>query len=232
MLVRALTTLIGLAGAAALLLLVPETGTAEGGGLWKRAALLAAAGFVAGFFYQLGGIRRPGVRVNVPVLVAGVLPWTLLAIAICAQRAGTPAFLTDLVRESPRQRARRRRRRRSRGAQLPAVGLARVGKPERVRRRSARRDRRRSRGRARRRAARPRRPAGRLVPRSDALAGSGSVCGCLRVLRQHLFGHGKHAPARAPRRPPQVAEGRCAVDAVAPHQQPDRPLDRDAAVEG
>jgi hypothetical protein len=99
MLVRALTTLIGLACAAALLLLVPDTGSAEGGGIWKRAALLAAAGFVAGFFYQLGGVRRPGVRVNVPVLVAGVLPWTLLAIAICAQRAGTPAFLTDLVRD-------------------------------------------------------------------------------------------------------------------------------------
>jgi hypothetical protein len=99
MLVRALTTLIGLASAAALLLLVPDTGTAEGGGLWKRAALLAAAGFVAGFFYQLGGVRRPGVRVNAPLLVAGVLPWTLLAIAICAQRAGTPTFLTDLVRD-------------------------------------------------------------------------------------------------------------------------------------
>ena len=29
----------------------------------------------------------------------GSCPWTLLAIAICAQRAGTPAFLTDLVRD-------------------------------------------------------------------------------------------------------------------------------------
>ena len=40
--IRALTTLLGLACAAALLLLVPDTGSAEGGGLWKRAALLAA----------------------------------------------------------------------------------------------------------------------------------------------------------------------------------------------
>ena len=57
-------------------------------------------GSLRGFFYQLGGIRRPGVRVNVPLLRRrAFLPWTLLAIAICAQRAGTPAFLTDLVRD-------------------------------------------------------------------------------------------------------------------------------------
>ena len=58
--IRALTTLVGLACAAALLLLVTDTGSAEGGGLWQRAALLAGAGLVAGAFYQLGGIRRPG----------------------------------------------------------------------------------------------------------------------------------------------------------------------------
>jgi hypothetical protein len=97
--IRALTTLVGLACAAALLLLVNDTGSAEGGGLWKRAALFAAAGLVAGFFYQLGGIRRPGVRVNVPLFVGAFVPWTLLAIAICAQRAGTPVFLTDLVHD-------------------------------------------------------------------------------------------------------------------------------------
>ena len=85
--IRALTTLVGLACAAALLLLVTEIGAAEGGGLWKRAALYAAAGLVAGFFYQLGGIRRPGVRVNVPLFVCAFVPWTLLAVAICAQRA-------------------------------------------------------------------------------------------------------------------------------------------------
>lgn len=98
MVIRALTTLMGLAGAAALLLLVPDTGSAEGGGLWKRAALLAAAGLVAGALYQLGGIRRPGMRVNLPLLIGAFLPWTLLAVAICAQRSGTPSSLTDLVR--------------------------------------------------------------------------------------------------------------------------------------
>jgi hypothetical protein len=97
--IRAFTTLIGLACAAALLLLVPDTGSAEGGGLWKRAALLAAAGLVAGAFYQLGGIRRTGVRLNLPFLIGAFLPWTLLAIAICAQRSGTPSTLTRWVRD-------------------------------------------------------------------------------------------------------------------------------------
>ena len=80
--IRALTTLVGLIGAAALLLLVTDTGEAEGGGLWQRAALLAAAGLAAGTFYQLGGIRRPGVRVNVPLFVGAFIPWSLLALAI------------------------------------------------------------------------------------------------------------------------------------------------------
>jgi hypothetical protein len=97
--IRALTTLLGLACAAALLLLVPDTGSAEGGGLWKRAALLVAAGLVAGAFYQLGGIRRPGVRLNAPLLVTAFVPWTALAIAICAQRAGTPVWLSDIVHD-------------------------------------------------------------------------------------------------------------------------------------
>jgi hypothetical protein len=97
--IRALTTLIGLAAAAALLLLVPETGSAEGGGLWGRALLLAAAGLVAGTLYELGGIRRPGVRFNLPLLVCAWLPWTLLAVAICAHRAGTPVWLSDLVHD-------------------------------------------------------------------------------------------------------------------------------------
>ena len=88
--IRALTTLVGLACAAALLLLVNDTGSAEGGGLWKRAALLVGAGLVAGAFYQLGGIRRPGVRLNIPLFVGAFLPWTLLALAICANRSGRP----------------------------------------------------------------------------------------------------------------------------------------------
>jgi hypothetical protein len=97
--IRALTTLLGLACAAALLLLVPDTGSAEGGGLWKRAALLAAAGLAAGAFYQLGGIRRPGVRLNVPLLVTAFVPWSALAVAICVQRAGTPVWLGDVVHD-------------------------------------------------------------------------------------------------------------------------------------
>jgi hypothetical protein len=97
--IRALTTLLGLACAAALLLLVNDTGAAEGGDLWQRAALIAGAGLVAGAFYQLGGIRRPGVRVNVPLFVGAFVPWSLLALAICAHRAGTPVWLTDLVRD-------------------------------------------------------------------------------------------------------------------------------------
>jgi hypothetical protein len=97
--IRALTTLIGLACAAALLLLVPETGSAGGGGLWLRAALLALAGLVAGALYQLGGIRRAGVRLNVPLLLAAFLPWSLLTAAICAQRSGTPSSLTRWVRD-------------------------------------------------------------------------------------------------------------------------------------
>jgi hypothetical protein len=97
--IRALSTLAGLACAAALLLLVPDTGSGEGGGLWKRAALVAAAGLVAGVLYQLGGIRRPGFRVNAPLFIAAFLPWTVLAVAICAQRSGTPASLTRWVRD-------------------------------------------------------------------------------------------------------------------------------------
>jgi hypothetical protein len=97
--IRAVTTLAGLACAAALLLLVPDTGSADGGGLWQRAALLAAAGLAAGALYQLGGIRRPGVRLNLPMLLGAFLPWTLLAGAICAHRAGTPSSLTDLSRD-------------------------------------------------------------------------------------------------------------------------------------
>jgi hypothetical protein len=97
--IRALSTLAGLACAAALLLLVPDTGSGEGGGLWKRSALLAAAGLIAGALYALGGARRLGVRPNLPLLVCAFVPWTLLALAICAQRAGTPSALTNLVRD-------------------------------------------------------------------------------------------------------------------------------------
>jgi hypothetical protein len=97
---RALTTLIGLAGAAALLLLVNDTGSGDGGDLWQRAALLVGAGFVAGAFYQLGGIRRPGVRLNIPLFIGAFVPWTLLTLAICAHRSGTPVWLGDLTNDA------------------------------------------------------------------------------------------------------------------------------------
>jgi hypothetical protein len=97
--IRALTTLIGLAAAAALLLLVNDTGSGDGGELWQRAALLAGAGLVAGAFYQLGGIRRPGVRLNIPLFLFAFVPWTLLALAICAGRAGTPVWLDNLAHD-------------------------------------------------------------------------------------------------------------------------------------
>lgn len=98
--IRALTTLVGLVAAAALLLLVDDTGSGDGGGLWQRAALLAGAGLVAGAFYQLGGIRRPGVRLNIPLFVGAFVPWTLLALAICANRSGTPVWLHDLAHDA------------------------------------------------------------------------------------------------------------------------------------
>ncbi len=230
MLVRALTTLIGLASAAALLLLVPDTGSAEGGGLWKRAALLAAAGFVAGFFYQLGGVRRPGVRVNVPVLVAGVLPWTLLAIAICAQRAGTPAFLTDLVRDvAARQRAQTLVAvvPDPRVHERPAAGVRARRAARRRAHRGARRDR-RGRGRRAARTSRSSSPAASAGRRFRRL-GPPAACAC-SASTSSATACTRRRELRAVRR--SVVEGRCAVDAVASHHQPDRPLDHDAAVEG
>lgn len=96
--IRAFATLVGLACAAAILLL-PAVGWIDGGDLWKRAAILAAAGLVAGVFYQLGGIRRPGVRLNLPMLLAAWLPWSILALAVCADLAGTPSTLARWVRD-------------------------------------------------------------------------------------------------------------------------------------
>ena len=102
---RALMTLIGLACAAALLLLVNDTGSSEGGELWQRAALIAGAGLVAGAFAQLGGIGRPGVHANVPLLVLAFAPWTVLALAITAHRAGTPVWLSGLASDIVPDRA-------------------------------------------------------------------------------------------------------------------------------
>jgi hypothetical protein len=98
--IRAFVTLVGLVCAAALLL-VPRVGWDTGGDLWARVAVLGAAGLVAGVFYQLGGVRRPGVRVNLPMLVGAWLPWTVLAVAVCIDVSGTPSSLTHLAHDLP-----------------------------------------------------------------------------------------------------------------------------------
>ena len=241
--IRALTTLAGLACAAALLLLVPDTGSAEGGGLWKRAALLAAAGLVAGVFYQLGGIRRPGVRLNAPMLIGAFLPWTVLAVAICAQRSGTPSSLTGWVHDvlpdsaldalvgvvpDPRLHERTAARLRLveplvqvRARQVAAVTPVEhseepVEEPSR----------------AARRAAGPRRdPPGDLFVAEDAVppGASAPASGACSASISSATALTRRRELRASLA--QVVEGRRAVDAVAAHQQADRALDRDPAVE-
>src|SRR3954447_8228378 len=77
--IRALVALLGFAAAAVLLALAPDAGQLTGDELWYVAGMWAAAGLVAGVLYQAGGIRRPGMRLNVPLLVVAWLPWTLLS---------------------------------------------------------------------------------------------------------------------------------------------------------
>lgn len=96
--IRGIATLVGLA-CAAVVLLVPDVSWSDGGDLWKRAALLAAAGIFVGGSYQLGGIRRPSVRLNMPMLVGAWLPWSVLAVAICAYVAGSPSWLSRWVQD-------------------------------------------------------------------------------------------------------------------------------------
>jgi hypothetical protein len=96
--IRALTTLVGLAGAAAILYFVTDAGT-SGGSWWSFAALWAAAGLVLGILYQSGGRRAPGVRMNVPLLIFAFLPWTVLSAALVAVEAGKPVWLADRGRD-------------------------------------------------------------------------------------------------------------------------------------
>jgi len=96
--IRALTTLVGLAGAAAILYFVTDVG--DGGGSWWTFALLwAAAGLVIGILYQSGGRRAPGVRMNVPLLILAFLPWTVLTAALVAVEAGKPVWVADRGRD-------------------------------------------------------------------------------------------------------------------------------------
>ena len=67
--IRALTALIGFALAAVILYFVPDAGNIISSPAWSVPLLWAAAGLVAGIFYQAGGLRRPGMKVN---------PWLLV----------------------------------------------------------------------------------------------------------------------------------------------------------
>ncbi len=97
--VRALVTLLGAAGALALLYLAPEAGDELGNGLWGVAFAIAAAGFVLGLLYQAGGVRRPGVRLNPWLLLLVALPWTLLSIGVVAQVADSGSNIADWTRD-------------------------------------------------------------------------------------------------------------------------------------
>jgi hypothetical protein len=96
--VRALTTLAGLAAAAAILYFVTDVGT-TGGRLWPVALVWAGAGLALGVLYQGGGRRAPGLRMNLPLLIVGFLPWTILTAALVAIQADKPVWLADRGRD-------------------------------------------------------------------------------------------------------------------------------------
>ncbi len=96
--IRALTTLAGLAGAAAILYFVTDVGVSRGS-WWAFALVWAAAGLVVGILYQGGGRRAPGMRMNVPLLILAFLPWTLLTAALVAVEANKPVWLADRGRD-------------------------------------------------------------------------------------------------------------------------------------
>jgi hypothetical protein len=97
--IRALATLLGLAAAAVLLALAPDAGDLTGDKLWYVAGVWAAAGLVAGIFYQAGGVRRPGTRLNQPMLFLAWLPWTLLAVGAIVQLAEPGGDIARLYRD-------------------------------------------------------------------------------------------------------------------------------------
>ena len=68
--------------------------------------LWAAAGLVAGIFYQAGGLRRPGMRVNVPLFLLVFLPWTVVTVALVASSTGEISWLADEAAASRPGRAR------------------------------------------------------------------------------------------------------------------------------
>jgi hypothetical protein len=97
--IRALATLLGFAAAAVLLAVAPDAGDLTGDHLWYIAGVWAAAGLVAGIFYQAGGVRRPGTRLNMPMLFLAWLPWTLLAAGAIVQIAEPGSDVARLYRD-------------------------------------------------------------------------------------------------------------------------------------
>jgi hypothetical protein len=96
--IRALTALIGFALAAAILYFVPDAGDVINDPIWGVPLLWAAAGLVAGIFYQAGGLRRPGMRVNVPLFLFVFVPWTVVTASLVAAGTNQPAWLADQAR--------------------------------------------------------------------------------------------------------------------------------------
>jgi hypothetical protein len=96
--IRALTALIGFALAAVILYFVPDAGDVISDPVWSVPLLWAAAGLVGGIFYQAGGLRRPGMRVNLPMLLLVWLPWTIIAASLVAAKTGDPSWLADRAR--------------------------------------------------------------------------------------------------------------------------------------
>jgi hypothetical protein len=103
--IRALTALIGFALAAVILYFVPDAGDVISDPVWSVPLLWAAAGLVAGIFYQAGGLRRPGMRVNIPLLLLVFLPWTVVTAALVAANTGDIGWLADEARSIAGQNA-------------------------------------------------------------------------------------------------------------------------------
>jgi hypothetical protein len=95
---RALTALIGFALAAAILYIVPDAGNIIDNPVWDVPLLWGAAGLVAGIFYQAGGLRRPGMRMNVPLFLFVFIPWTVVTASLVAASTGDPTWLADEAR--------------------------------------------------------------------------------------------------------------------------------------
>jgi hypothetical protein len=98
LMIRALTTLFGLIAAAVILYFVTDIDQ-SGGSFWLVALVWAAAGLAIGVLYEAGGRRAPGLRMNLPLLILGFLPWTLLTAALVAVEAGKPVWLADRGRD-------------------------------------------------------------------------------------------------------------------------------------